>query len=537
MKIKQLFLQNINYENYSLEYGEEDIDFYLSSDDLLDQSEIDDLNDPLSYVSEIDKDGLIHIDDPAMSFFTEYTYEVEMENIIALWGGYRVSAYELYSDMFRLGDGYIQKNNEDNNGLKGNPIIYFKNDKDIRGHYRIMFEDSFREILEEAKEYDFSILNGISYFGRKRDQNHASKMFAMIIDLDYVDKDKLNNLLNAAFKVDAYPIPNYVVLSGSGIHLYYLFEEPIPLYPNIKLQLKNFKYALTEKIWNQYTSNNSQVQKQGIFQPFRIVDGKTKYTYNDVLMDKKGKVVFRARAYRLNEHPFNLNNLGEYIQEEFRVDEGKLFKESKLSLTEAKKKYPQWYEKVVEKKNTSVKKWDIQNKVNGDDPFALYNWWIRQIESGATFGHRYFCVMCLVIYGVKCNISLEKIKNDAYQLIPFLNDLNSMEPFTQDDVDSALDCFDDRYCTFPIKDIEALSGIIIARNKRNGRNQKLHLKGARAIQDINDEANGTNWRIGNGRKSKEYVVKNWKNHNPGNINKSQCARDTGLSRPTIIKWW
>lgn len=483
---------------------------------------------------EDDEDGCeINNFDRGFPFYIEYKYEVELEKVIKKWGGHRVSAMKMYGDIFKFGEGYIQKENDTSNDLKANPIIYFKNEDEKRGHYRIMFEDSFRDILAEAREYDFAIMNAITYFGRRRDQNHASKMFAMIIDLDRVDGSKLNNFLNGAFEVDAYPIPNYVVLSGSGVHLYYVFEEPIPLYPNIKLQLKNFKYALTMKIWNQYTSNDENVQKQGIYQPFRIVDGKTKYEYNDVLGNKKGKVVFRARAYKINEHPFNLDNLGGFIPKENRIDESKLFRESKMTLAEAKKNYPEWYEKVIINKDRSVKKWDIQGKVNGSDPLALYNWWIKKIEEGATYGHRYFCIMCLVIYGVKCNLTLDKIKEDAYELIPFLNNLNKEEPFTKYDVDSALDCFDDRYCTFPIKDISAISHIPIPKNKRNGRKQSTHLKIARSTLAIMNEDSGKTLQ---GRPDKVQIVKEWRAEHPEG-RKIDCHRETGLSRMTIDKWW
>ena len=67
---------------------------------------------------------------------------------------------------------------------------------------------------------------------------------AIIFDLDGVTPKSLNAFLNGAFEADAYPIPNYIALSGHGVHLYYLFEYAIPLYPNIKMQLKAFKYAI-----------------------------------------------------------------------------------------------------------------------------------------------------------------------------------------------------------------------------------------------------------------------------------------------------
>ena len=73
-------------------------------------------------------------------------------------------------------------------------------------------------------------------------------------------------------------------------------------------------------------------------------------------------------------------------------------------------------------------------------------------------------------------------------------------------------------------------------NKRNWRKQAVHLQGARAIQEINDRANGTNWRGGNGRPSAQVQVYEWRQQHPEG-RKADCRRDTGLDPKTIRKWW
>ena len=60
--------------------------------------------------------------------------------------------------------------------------------------------------------------------------------------------------------------------------------------------------------------------------------------------------------------------------------------------------------------------------------------------------------------------------------------------------------------------------------------------GARAIQKINDEVNGTDWREGNGRKPKREIVEEWLLSHPDG-KKADCIRETGLSKPTVYKWW
>ncbi len=423
-----------------------------------------------------------------------------LQDVLLKWNGIKVDPLDVYRDIFRIGEGYIQKENEPKGSFKSNPIAYYKNDDEETGHFRIMFEDKFEEIYKnELMNADFCVMNGLTYFGAKYLSDRASKMYAMIFDIDGVTDKSLNNFFYAAFneEFDYYPLPNYVALSGHGIHLYYVFEEPISLYPNIKFQLKELKYALTSRMWNKNTSEDEKVQRQGINQPFRILGGKT----------KKEAPLSRIEVYQVNTHPITIEELNKYTPEETKVDLKKAFKESKMTLEEAKGKYPEWYERKV----IGGKKGHWTTKRD------LYDWWIRQIKSennGATYGHRYFCIMTLAIYAVKSGISYDELKKDALELIPFLNGLKEDEPFTEEDIESALECYDLRYITFPIKDITKITAINIQKNKRNGLKQKDHLEIARAIQEIKDRQQNTNWRDRNGRKSKIAVVYKWRIRNP-----------------------
>lgn len=447
-----------------------------------------------------------------------------MIDILQKWGAIEVTPMDVYKDIFHLGYNEIQCKNEPAGEFKANPIAYWKNNKDSSGHFRIMFEDTFEETLEELQKADFAILNGLTYFGRRNSQERASKMYALIFDLDGTNSVKLNNFLSGAYLGDAYPIPNYIVLSGHGVHLYYVFEYGISLFPNIKLQLKELKYALTEKIWNEYTSAEKKKQFQGINQGFRVIGGKT----------KEDSDFGKTRAFRLNTTLFCLDQLNEYIPKEHRIDESKLFKERKLTLAQAQKQYPEWYEKVILNKDKSTKKWDIAGKVNGDNPYALYDWWLEKIKSGATYHHRYFNIMCLAIYAAKCDVPYEKLKEDAYELIPFMNSINPASPFIEEDCNSALECYDTRYCTFPIRDIEKISGIPIQKNKRNGRTQSAHIRRITLLRD-DDYPDGA-WRNKDGRPTAKEQVKEWQATNPGK-KKADCIRETGLSKPTVYKWW
>jgi hypothetical protein len=465
---------------------------------------------------------------------------LSLDKVLEEWGGVEVSAMDVYSDMFKLGDGLIQKSGEDSGEFKANPLIYWKNDNDEHGYYRVLFEDTFEKYIKESQKADFTLINGLTYFGKKNIQQNASKMFAMIFDLDDVDADTVTALMSGSIVADVYPHPNYVILSGSGLHLYYLFDEPISLFPNIKLQLKELKYALTDILWNQHTSRTEQVQHQGINQGFKVIGGRTKPESNES----------RMRAFRMNTHPFSLKELCEYVPEKFRVDESKLFKESKYSLAEAEELFPEWFEKVVINGDRTLTKWDIAGKVNGENPYALYDWWLRQIKSGATFGHRYFSIMALTVYAVKNDVPYERLVDDARSLVPFLNALNPSKPFTIEDVNSALECYDDRYARYPRKELERLTAIDIPPNKRNYRTRKEHLQAdywinretgrpmvnvCKQNRELALQYMRANGEI-KGRPTAKGIVEKWRSCNPDG-RKADCIRETKLDPKTVRKWW
>lgn len=425
---------------------------------------------------------------------------------------------------------YIFPNNENKGEYmvdfsKPNAIYLYEEEGKIRK--RIMLNDTFEndycDFIEGNKK---ALCGGLTYRKNNNKLENAQAMNALIIDLDGVGLNELLNLF-INFDVDpkkyikALPRPTFLVLSGGGVHLYYVFDKPIDLYPNIKLQMKALKYELIFKIWDyKVTSKEKQIQYQSINQSFRMV-GSINIKYGNTIT-----------AFKIGER-VSLDYLNKFVKN--KVDINRKFRPSKISKEKAKELYPEWYQRVVIEGNKRLKKWDIKSKQR----FALYNWWLNRVGE-IKGGHRYFYLMCLAIYACKCDVPLKKLKKDMIQAFEKLQSTEHSNKLTIDDVKSALEAYDREYYNFTINDIEALTDLRIERNKRNGRKQEIHLKLARANQTILDEVNGTNWRVGNGRPKgsgeKKDIVLNWKLNNPTG-RKIDCIKATGLSKATVYKWW
>ena len=274
------------------------------------------------------------------------------------------------------------------------------------------------EVLDQLLQSEnFIIISPISYVGKSRSSDNARMMYALAIDLDGVNKEiNMIDLFHQIEKVEHLPKPTYTVISGSGLHLYYVFEKPIPLFKNIVEQLTRLKNDLTRKIWNGWVTDlNEKVQYQSIYQGFRLVGGVT----------KSGS---RTKAFVTGEKV-----TVEYLNQ-FVFDEKNQVKEfeykSNLTLEEAKKKYPEWYDKRI-----------VQHKARGTWTCKrdLYDWWLRRLYE-IKEGHRYYGVMCLAIYAKKCGIPEEELEADAFGMVDRLDLLTSNEDnhLTREDVLAAL---------------------------------------------------------------------------------------------------
>ena len=71
---------------------------------------------------------------------------------------------------------------------------------------------------------------------------------------------------------------------------------------------------------------------------------------------------------------------------------------------------------------------------------ALYEWWKNKIFTEVKVGGRYFSIMALCAYGLKCGISERRIRQDAYSFLEHLESLTDDEDnhFTREDVKDAL---------------------------------------------------------------------------------------------------
>lgn len=412
-----------------------------------------------------------------------------------------------------------------------NAIYLYKDDEraaaegaiDRKFYRRLMLKDTWEDdYIDYVEGNPMTLCSGLAYRGLTNTLGSARAANALIFDLDGVTGQYLEWFFDYCYREYgvpwALPFPTYLVLSGSGLHVYYVFDVPVDLYPNIKLQMKKLKLNLASQIWRFESTSDYEVMQCGcISQGFRMVG-----SFNE-------KYGTEVRAFRVGDR-VTLEYLNKYAKPENRVDITARYTEKKMTLAAAKENHPKWYQDVIVDGKNLNGQWYAKRD--------LYDWFKRKIDDEEVVigGRRYWYMHMLAVYAKKCgkgNVPEEELDRDMQWAFEILKKRAHKNELTQDDVEAARKAYNKRYVhKYTIEKIDRRTGIRIARNKRNGRNRYDNLRRARAVQNV-DYPNGE-WR--GHRPSAQKVVEEYLLKNP-EATKKECIISTGLSQSTVYKWW
>ena len=147
-----------------------------------------------------------------------------------------VSGYDFYREMFPNNE----RSDERHMDYSHPNAIYLYREQTSDGfkrmRRRIMFSDQWEnDYMEFIEQNPLTLCSGLSYRGKSNKLEHAQRMNALIFDLDGVGLKELRNLFlrfgGDPTRLRRLPMPTYLVLSGTGLHVCYFFREPIDLYP------------------------------------------------------------------------------------------------------------------------------------------------------------------------------------------------------------------------------------------------------------------------------------------------------------------
>lgn len=394
---------------------------------------------------------------------------------------------------------------------KGAELKRMEHERDGQGNYK----------------YVTTITNACTYFGRTPTADNIYELCALIIEIDdiigaeHIDinditqrVEGLTNLFNG-FSQSKYPTPTYIACSGSGLHLYYVLDRPI------KLNRRNFKqhYSVIDQykkklmkfIWDTSITLDSP-QVQGIAQRYRVVGSPT----------KKGSI---CRAFKFGS-PVTLDYMNSFCRA-LRCESLYYLPAKKPKTDGGNCKYNPDTGKIL--KYGNMKQGAFTNTV-------------KRIYEQAKIGHRYFCLYSLAVVARMCSIEYKDLEYAVFQdgLYDFLNSLGVNEdtgenenPFYKEEAERALKNYYVNENFMRRETFEFLTGIQLPPPvKRNGRTKEEHLK---YMTEIRLE------------KQKQGLITTRKPELWWNIivyrllcpkaDKADCIKFTGISAPTVRKYW
>lgn len=459
---------------------------------------------------------------------TKITYEDLIENFPNLIpqhadtifknGGMPTCALDFYQDIFKtdLAPQHADPNDYKTGEYAG-IALEINQTKTGRKARRRTVTRELTELFTLIETSDnFCLISPISYAGKARTNKNARYLHALALEIDELVPDSgIRELFYLSQRQNRpMPQPTYIVCSGSGVHLYWIFERPIPLYATVFEQLSAAKRAITPIFWDkQITKSWEKPQYESLNQPFRCVGTRT----------KTGK---RTLAFKIG-HEITLDYLNKFLDDETKITT--VYPKGKVTLKEAQTLWPDWYQRrIIEK----------QDRGHFTRHPGIYHNWKQKILKNAKVGTRYYCLENLCSLAVQCRIDPETIEKDCNEIAEHFETLTTDEKnhFTKDDVISALSTYHNPNESTWARRIEYISnrtGIPLTPNIRKGNTQELHLKIARAHLEILNDAAGHALQ---GAPTKQHIVKNWRKQHPTG-RKIDCQRATRLSRPTVLKWW
>ena len=164
-----------------------------------------------------------------------------------------VGGYEFYKELFPDNENSGERHTDFSHP---NAVYLYRDEQseDKKLRRRKMYNDTWeQDYMEFVEGNSLTLCSGLAYRRKENRLENAQRMYALIFDLDGVGLAELRNLFlrfgGDPERVRRLPMPTFLVLSGTGLHIYYVFQQPIDLYPNIKIQLKSLKYDLTFRLW------------------------------------------------------------------------------------------------------------------------------------------------------------------------------------------------------------------------------------------------------------------------------------------------
>ena len=394
------------------------------------------------------------------------------------------------------------------------PVVFIDEDEDTKH----MVKMSVDEAIDQAVDRNDILLGGSTYFKNFVSKTTAKDVHALIIDMDNVWAGVLQSALQNDWNEDdkELPKPTYIVNSGTGLHLYFLFDEPIPHYVCNSEKIDQ----LYRRLAVQQTTSRIYLQKQVQWfgQDFRMAGSLNKYNW-------------RNEVFRVGEK-WDIDRLAQAVG-----------MEDTHFVRYGEPRTRQLVKRERTKNRTKRKGWRCNQ--------GFYDYTLERCRNETKEGNRYMSFCALTVIAWKCNVPISKVEQDLKGLIPKYNK-GAKRQITEKEIEHALRMYNEKAMLTQRERLQDWIGWEYKpqTNRHYGKQVFKRKKSQEArdkgLKNTNLEVRGWavrdamypdgEWRNKDGAPSKQEEVRAWRQLHPDGKPKD-CMADTGISKNTVYRWW
>lgn len=360
------------------------------------------------------------------------------------------------------------------------------------------------DLLDHAMGQEGIFLSACTFFKNYYNSKGLMDVYAFVVDLDSVWSGGLDAVLKNKWqnnsKGNFHVPPTYIVNSGTGLHLYFVLDKPVPLFSKQAQVVKDLyrKMAIHQSL-RPFVGAKPEVHWVG--QTFRMPG----------TLSKQG---LHVRAYKIAYgRKYTIQELAKLYGVKYKFQERGQHED-----------YPD-FEPRKKKKNTG-KGWHTNR--------AFYDYCVRMIPEKTQQGHRYMTMCALAAIAFKCGVSKDELEITLRSFLPDWNKGKVGEARVERwEVRSAMKMYSKEAFKMRRSVIEDYFGWEFRPIKRNGRKRPQHIQIMNTMKSLKKQMGET---VNEGRPTHENKVTAYRRKHP-DANKSEVARALGLSRPTVHKWW
>ncbi|MBR3603824.1 MAG: hypothetical protein IKL48_03985 [Elusimicrobiaceae bacterium] len=417
----------------------------------------------------------------------EYIQEqFEGKNGVLQAFGEQVDPYTFYEDLF--GDLELEV-----------PVVIIDEDETGKKIQSMTVESA----IDFGRCRNDVLLGSCTYFNNWISKKSAKELYGFIIDFDNAYSGVVQNALMNDWKGpngEDFAKPTYIVNSGTGLHLYFVLDEPLSVYHSI---LENVDQVYRALAIQQSRRNYIKREVQWFGQDFRMAGALNKYDWEN-------------SVFRIGDK-WNINDLAKNLEIDCSFERG-----ANIKLHQKKRK-----------RRIARNGWSTNR--------AFYDCALRNCREKTKEGNRYMSMCALSVIAFKCSkynhknlnpVTREELERDLLSLLPGYNkDANRM--IKEKEIYSAMKMFNNRAMLTPKARLEDWQGWKYTPIKRNGRKRADHIVVMNTMKSLKKQLGED---VKDGRPSAKEKVQQFRAEHT-EATKAECIRVTGLSKPTVYKWW